>query len=137
MKSQSYSVSGIDDLDLFNGYAGNKAKILTYKIREADRNRVAARFQYFGYAVDAYGDPFALGLLDSRYNFNYLKCDPVFRVSDISIVPEFLDDVAERLRAGITIFHRRFYDIQGGDDWWLNRDTENIETSIIAAIEGE
>lgn len=137
LKSQSYSVSGIDDLDLFNGYAGNKAKRLTYKIREADRNRVAARFQYFGYAVDTYGDPFALGLLDSRYNFNYLKCDPVFRVSDISIVPEFLDDVAERLRAGITIFHRRFYDIQEGDDWWLNRDTENIETSIIAAIEGE
>lgn len=137
LKSQSYSVSGIDDLDLFNGYAGNKAKLLTYKIREADKNRVAARFQYFGYAVDTYGDPFALGLLDSRYNFNYLKCDPVFRVSDISIVPEFLDDVAERLRAGITIFHRRFYDIQGGDDYWLNRDTENIETSIIAAIEGE
>lgn len=137
LKSQSYSVSGIDDLDLFNGYAGNKAKLLTYKIREADKNRVAARFQYFGYAVDTYGDPFALGLLDSRYNFNYLKCDPVFRVSDISIVPEFLDDVAERLRAGITIFHRRFYDIQGRDDFWLNRDTENIETSIIAAIEGE
>ena len=135
LKSQSYSVSNIDDLDLFNGYGGNKAQLLTYEIREADFSRVEKRFRYFGYAVDSYGNPYEMGMMDSRYNFNYLKADPVFRVGNIPIPSEFLGDIAERIRAGITIFHRRFYDINGADDYWLNRDFENMETSIIEALE--
>lgn len=133
LKAQSYSVSGIDDLDLFNGYGGNKAQLNVYKLRPSDESKVAARFHYFGYAIDEYGDPNSLGFLDNRYNFNYLKADPVFRSGFIE--QEYLDEIAERIRAGITIFHRRFYEIQGGDDYWLNRDFENIETSVIEAVE--
>lgn len=135
LKAQSYNVSNIDDLDLFNCYGENKAILYKYELREADLSRVKTRFQYFGYAVDSYGDPFILGYLDSRFNFNYLKCDPVFRQGNIPIPADFLDDIAERLRAGITIFHRRFYDINGSDDYWLDRDYENIETSVVAAVE--
>lgn len=133
LKAQSYSVSGIDDLDLFNGYGGNKAQLNVYKLRHCDESKVAARFHYFGYAIDEYGDPNSLGFLDNRYNFNYLKADPVFRSGFIE--QEYLDEIAERIRAGITIFHRRFYEIQGGDDYWLNRDFENIETSVVEAVE--
>ena len=131
LKAQSYRVSSIDDLDLFNEYGKNKLSVLFYRVKENDLNRIRARFQYFGYAVDEYGEPWAY--MNTRHDFNYLKCDPVFdQPSPTAIPPEYLEAIADKLRAGITIFHERFYLYNG---YKLDRNFENLEESVLAQLE--
>lgn len=131
LKAQSYRVSSIDDLDLFNEYGKNKLSVLYYRVKENDLNRLRARFQYFGYAVDEYGEPW--DYMNSRHDFNYLKCDPVFDQPNIvAIPPEYLEAIADKLRAGITIFHERFYLYNG---YRLDRNFENLEESVLAQLE--
>ena len=131
LKAQNFAVSGVDDLDLFNEYGKNKMQLLLYKLRPNDENRIRARFQYFGYAVDKYGNPYP-GYFNSRHNFNYLKCDPVFKQPATTAIPqEHLDEIAEKLRAGVTIWHYRFY---AYNNYRLDRDFENIEESALAAL---
>lgn len=131
LKAQSYRVSSIDDLDLFNEYGKNKLSVLFYRVKENDLNRIRARFQYFGYAVDEYGEPWPY--MNSRHDFNYLKCDPVFdQPTPTAIPPEYLEAIADKLRAGITIFHERFYLYNG---YKLDRNFENLEESVLAQLE--
>lgn len=131
LKAQSYRVSSIDDLDLFNEYGKNKLSVLYYRVKDNDLNRIRARFQYFGYAVDEYGDPWPY--MNSRHDFNYLKCDPVFdQPTPTAIPPEYLEAIADKLRAGITIFHERFYLYNG---YKLDRNFENLEESVLAQLE--
>lgn len=134
LKAQSYSVSSIDDLDLFNDYGKNKLQIMEYTINENDLNRIKARFQYYGYAVDKYANPWPF-YFNGRHNFNYLKCDPVFKLDAITSIPaEYLDEIADKLRAGVTIWHSRFYLYNQYYNYALNKDYENMEESVLAIL---
>lgn len=124
LKSQSFKVSSIDNLDLFNWYAGNKLLYNVYKLEDHEKREIAERFQLYGYAVGEYGDP--ADFLYTRKYFNYLRCDPVFKDGSF-VIGSFLEEISERLRSGVTLFHPPGYD--------LNRNVENIEVSIIEAIE--
>lgn len=130
LKAQSFKVANIDNLDLFNFYAGNKLQAHFYELEAHVEQEIAARFQLYGYAAGVYGNP--IDLLYTRKFFNYIKCDPVFRdgqgATDLppSFSP-FIEEISEKLRAGVTLFHPDGYD--------LDRWKENIEVSILEAIE--
>lgn len=131
LKAQSYTVSGIDDLDLFNEYGKNKLQVLIYKVKDNDFAMLRAKFQYFGYAVDKYANPWPF-YFNGRHNFNYIKCDPIFRLSGIEPIPEeYMEEIAERFRAGVTIWHKRYYTQLPNYQYELNRDYENMEESIM------
>lgn len=130
LKAQSFNVSGIDDLDLFKGYAGNKLQLVTYKVKPMDEERLEDRFYYFGYASDRYGKP-----QRSRKFFDFLQCDAVFDFDGSSSVSgpniwqlsDHLDLIKEKLAAGVTFF---WSDGLARNGFKLTQDMENIETWI-------
>lgn len=133
LKSQGYSVSSVDDLSLFNYYQGNKIKKAIYEVSEKERARIDSRFRYFGYAIDTYGDPYSEGYMNNRHAFNYLKADPVWRQGTIyAIPPEYLDEISEKIRGGVTIWH---YPFLSANSRKMDRDVENIEEEIFQAIQ--
>ena len=133
LKSQGYSVSSVDDLSLFNYYQGNKIKKAVYEVSEKESARIDSRFRYFGYAIDTYGDPYAEGYMNNRHAFNYLKVDAVWRQGTIyAIPPEYLDEISEKLRGGVTIWH---YPFLSANSLKMDRDVENIEEEIFQAIQ--
>lgn len=133
LKSQGYSVSSVDDLSLFNYYQGNKLKKAVYEVSAKEKERIDARFRYFGYAIDTYGDPYEEGYMSNRHAFNYLKVDPVWRQGTIyAIPPEYLDEISEKLRGGVTIWHYPFLSLNSDK---MDKDVENIEEEIFQAIQ--
>ena len=132
LKAQGFSVSSVDDLSLFNHYQGNKLKKTVYELEEDEYSRVDARFRYFGYAVDKYGNP-ADFYMSSRHAYNYIKADPVFNQDATYIVtPEYLDEISEKIRAGITIWHLPFL---VANSYIFDKDVENIEEDIFQAAQ--
>lgn len=131
LKAQSYAVSSIDDLDLFNEYGKNKLQLVKYSVEGHNLNQIKTRFQYFGYAVEKYSNPYPF-YFNGRHNFNFLKCEPVFVQSVSRAIPmDYLNEIADKLRGGVTVWHKRFYVY---NNYELNRDCENIEESILAEI---
>ena len=130
LKAQGFNVSGIDDLDLFKGYAGNKLQLATYELKPMDKERLEDRFYYFGYASDRYGKP-----QRSRKFFDFLQCDAVFDFDGSSSVSgpniwqlsDHLDLIKEKLAAGVTFF---WSDGLARNGFKLTQDMENIETWI-------
>lgn len=97
---QSSSVSGSDDVDLMSYYTGNRAVVMTYSVSEEMKQALYDLFFYCGYTrnfnekVDIY----------SRKNFNFLQCEAVW--DKYAFIPnEWLEDMNQRLLAGVTIFH--------------------------------
>ena len=97
---QSSSVSGSDDVDLMSYYTGNRAVVMTYSVSDEMSQALYDLFYYCGYArnfnekVDIY----------SRKNFNFLQCEPVW--DKYAYIPnDWLEDMNQRLLAGVTIFH--------------------------------
>lgn len=126
LKAQGFSVSSIDDLSLFDWYQGNRLCFLDYALTEKEEKRIDARFRYYGYAVDTYANPYPY-YMTNRHYFNYLKCDPVFvQGTDKVIAPNFLDEISEKLRAGVTIWHESITD----NTYELDRELENIEEAV-------
>lgn len=97
---QSSSVSGSDDVDLMSYYTGNRAVVMTYSVSDEMKQALYDLFFYCGYArnfnekVDIY----------SRKNFNFLQCEAVW--DKYAYIPnDWLEDMNQRLLAGVTIFH--------------------------------
>ena len=130
LKAQGFNVSGIDDIDLFKHYAGNKLLFASYVLKDEDRERLENRFYYFGYASNRYGRP-----QRSRKYFDFLQCEAVFDFdgAELSIGPniwqlsDHLDLIKEKLAAGVTIF---WSDGLARNNFKLTQDMENIETWI-------
>lgn len=130
LKLQSYSVSGVDDLDLFKTYSGNKLKKKIYEISDQEFQRLSKRFAYYGYACGEYAT-YMPRYLNSRRFYNFLACEPVW-LSDMNDIPgEYVEEINEKLRAGVTIWHNEGYHVS---NYALNRNVENIENSILEAI---
>ena len=126
-QNQSTSVSGADDVDLLNQYAGNCLKLVTYEMRDEFKQRIADIFWYTGYASDSYGVPD----YKSRCRFNYLQCEPYIDYYEYKnlIDEEYNTALMSCWRAGVTIIHK--YD----NDWDLSLTKHNYETSLLKYIE--
>lgn len=132
LKAQGFSVSSIDDLSLFDWYQGNRLCFIDYALTEKEEKRIDARFRYYGYAVDTYANPYPY-YMTNRHYFNYLKCDPVFvQGTNKVIAPNFLDEISEKLRAGVTIWHESITD----NTYQLDRELENIEEAVYSHYAG-
>ena len=95
-------------------------------------HHLESRFHLYGYAVNEYANPYPT-YTNSRYAFDYLQCEPVFNEDVLDVIPaNFLDEIAEKLRAGVTIFHGDY--VYYSDHHKLLKTVENLENSVIAAI---
>lgn len=121
LKNQSVSVSGSDDLDLMQNYAGNKAKLCLYKPSERMSKMVADLFYYFGYATNEVKIP----NLHTRYWFNYIECELEITGMDKNITEVIKEDIKDRYRNGITVLHNN------SAHWDFDQVKENWETNIL------
>lgn len=104
-KATTVSVSGSDDLNLMNEYIGNKMHRFTYTISQELKGQIYELFYKTGYASNRVGVPD----LYSRYDFNFIQCEPDFTTKANPIWKDYIEDVKERFRLGVTYFHS-FYD---------------------------
>lgn len=111
------SVSGTAPTDLMDEQSG-KLEHYTYTLRDEVKQPILDLFYYNGYAHPVKGIP----NFTSRIWFNFVQCDPKFKnVSDKTFYP-YIDDITERLRIGVTVFHEH----NGAYD--LDQEKENYES---------
>lgn len=130
LKMQGYSVSGNDDIDLFKAYSGNKLKRKNYAVSPEEESRLDDRFAYYGYACGDYANPYP-AYTNTRRFYNFIKVDPVFELRANDDFGEFAEEISDKLRAGVTIWHEGGYLLS---NYSLNRDIENVENSIIEEL---
>ena len=143
---QGTSVSGADNLSLFNKYNGNKLLKLEYDIQDVYKNKIARYFHYFGYATDIYKKPNLTG----RLFFNYVKCVPMFKEDLVknaysvslpntpprthdSTSAELVNDVRKRFADGVFVIHKvtNTKVLAEGSTWNVSMDKENWENFIV------
>lgn len=112
------SVEVADDLDMLDFYCNNKLLQSTYSISDEVKSNVFELFYKCGYASYKAGIPNT----SSRYRFNYLECEADFSTKNNPEWKQYLEDVMERFRKGVTYFHRY-------DDF--EQTLENWETWMI------
>lgn len=120
-KAQATNVSGVDDLNLLDYYAGNKLHRMIYTVSENMKKKLNDLFYYFGYAVQNYGVP----NFDSRLWFNFVQCEPVFTWIEAAY-SNYIDDISNRFKMGVTVFH---HDANG--KYNLEQTKENWEVSLL------
>ena len=116
-KATAASVSGSDDLNLLNGYMGNKLIAFTYEAPVSVRSKVFDLYYLTGYACEKTGVPNTT----SRYRFNYLQCEPDLILEHDARLVKYIEDIKERFRLGVTYFHRYDDFRQTKENWeeWL------------------
>lgn len=116
-KATASSVQASDDLNLLNGYLGNKLFSFTYFVPINIRYKVFELFYLTGYASERTGVPD----ITSRKNFNFLECEAEFSTRDNPEWKNFIEDVKERFRLGVTFFHKYDDFLQEKENWesWL------------------
>lgn len=127
LAAQSSSVAGSDDMDLLSYYNGNRLQVKKYHWTDQDRAIIGDLFYYTGYKYTAQELP----NFTSRYWFNFVQCQPVFKDELTSPYADFLDDIKVRYAAGVTTYHKHV--INGTNTWDLNQEKENWETFILEA----
>lgn len=111
------SISGSAPTDLMDEQSG-QLEHYTYTLRDEVKQPILDLFYYNGYAHPVKGIP----NFTSRIWFNFVQCDPKFKnISDKPFYP-YIDDITERLRIGVTVFHEH----NGAYD--LNQEKENYES---------
>lgn len=124
---QATSVNGGDDIDLLDNYTnGNKAKYVIYRCSDKVRQTMLDLFYYCGYSDDVYGVP----NLNTRKYFNYIECEPVFNEENNTVYGEFLNDIKERYKAGITVYHD-VNSLSSAAEYDWDQVKENWETSLL------
>lgn len=116
-KATASSVQTSDDLNLLNGYLGNKLYSFSYLVSNNMRRNIFNLYYLTGYAYEDTGIPDTT----SRYRFNYLQCEPgLVNEKDPRLV-KYIDDIKERFRLGVTYFHRYDDFEQLKENWesWL------------------
>lgn len=117
-KRSTASVEVADDLDMLDFYCENKLLRNSYSISDEVKSNVFELFYKCGYASYKAGIPNT----SSRYRFNYLECEADFSTKNNPEWKQYLEDVMERFRKGVTYFHRY-------DDF--EQTLENWETWMI------
>ena len=120
MQHQAATISGNNDLDVFRWYNGNRLCWNTYEPTAQMRGMLYNYFYYFGYADNTYSTID----VDSRIWWNFIQADIIF--VDQNMQQEFIEDIKERFRLGVTVMHNT----ANGYDW--ARDRENWEAKLFA-----
>lgn len=123
LAAQSTSVAGADDMDLLSYYNGNRLQLKKYKPNAQILKSLGDLFYYTGYKYTAQEIP----QFNSRYWFNFVQCEPVFKDELTSPYADYLSDVKARFAAGVTIYHNH------NNTWDLDQEKENWETILVEA----
>lgn len=118
LKTSTVSVTANDDLDLMNYYNGNKLYQTIFRVSDEVRNKALEMFFLTGYKTDTYKIP----NLTTRYRFNYLQADIDLNTKYKGYLQPYYDDIVERFKLGVTVFHTN-------DDF--NQIYENWESWLI------
>lgn len=122
-KAQASQVAGSDDLNLLNWYNGNKLHVVTYSVTDKMKQVLSDLFHYCGYARNMQGIPD----FKSRYWFNYVQCNAVFKPSaSTKVFANFQSDLKTRFSAGVTRYHRN----DNAYDW--DQQYENWEVGFFS-----
>lgn len=116
---QSENVQTSDDVELFDQYGENKAKLVKYQPSDVMSKLIKDLFYYGGYATKEYKIP----NVHTRIYFNYLQCDLVV-YGNANIPEEIMNDIILKFQSGATFFHK----YEG--DWDIYQQYENYETSL-------
>ena len=118
LKKQSYSVQSINDLSLFKSYGKGALKWEYWGPRDEFENSLENLFFYRGYARGVYGIP----NMHVRTSFDYFEGTPSWNSEALTNAQkEFLDDLASRLMAGVTILHNY------QNEWDFEQAKNNLE----------
>ena len=118
LKKQSYSVQSINDLSLFKSYGEGALKWEYWGPRDDFENLLKNLFFYRGYARGVYGVP----NMHVRTSFDYFEGTPSWNAEALTNAQkEFLDDLASRLMAGVTILHKY------QNEWDFEQAKNNLE----------
>lgn len=126
LELQATSVRGSDDVDLYNYYAHNRAKLVHYGVDDYSKGQLYNLFFYYGYYANYYGIP----TLNTRQKFNYIEADIDFINTSGKISGEMKDDIIARYATGLTFIH--VYLKSGVKKWDVEQVYENWETSLTA-----
>lgn len=121
LRWQETAVNGSDDLSLFNEYSGNKLHKITYNVSDETQQLLFDLFYYTGYIQNKMGVPDT----SSRYWFNFVQCEPVFKNMLLNLTPGVWEAYKNKWREGITIFHHHT------DGWNIEQTAENIEVALL------
>ena len=133
LKAQSFTVSSIDDLDLFKYYGKNRLLHGVYHMQSGDKKRISDKFYFTGYAATRTGGP-----VRSRLYFDYFQADADFMPAapsaylSIGQLDEYLDEVKAKIAAGITLFWSSGLALQS---WKLTQERENLELDIYEMLQ--
>lgn len=97
---------GASAVDLMTNYSDNRLHYATYEVPELMKEALYDRFFYCGYAHPVQERPKLWG----RVCFNFVQCEPVFDSEDsytshFGIIRNYLEDIKERFRTGVTVYH--------------------------------
>lgn len=123
-QAQASGIEGSSNVDLFTQYSdGAHLEYNIYGLRQEDKENLARVFYYTGYAHPVQEIP----NFKSRIWFNFVQCDPVFDDEATTIYNNYVDDIKNRFKIGITVYHNN------NDEYDFNQTKENWETSILDA----
>ena len=81
-------------------YSGNKLHVMTYVPTDLFKKALYDKLFYCGYAHPVQDIPD----FTSRFWFNYVQCDPVFK-GETFVYNKYLDDIKARFEIGVTDYH--------------------------------
>lgn len=124
LKAQSFSVSGSDDLDLFQYYSGNVCYFAEYEVSPRMKQAIADLFYYCGYATNEQKKP----NISTRKYFNFVQGQLV--VMKPCFNEEVTNEYIKKFSEGITFFHHiTGQGVQYNYD--IEQILENTEVSLL------
>ena len=112
LDNQPVTASGAaSSVDLMKLYSNNKLHVMTYAPTSLFQSALYDKLFYCGYSHPVQGYPD----FTSRCWFNFVQCDPVF--NDSSVYNKYLDDIKERFKIGVTVYHYHPNLTDTGYDW--------------------
>jgi hypothetical protein len=128
LRNQPVTAQGAaSSVDLMKEYSGNKLHVMTYTPTSLFQSALYDKLFYCGYSHPVQGYPD----FTSRCWFNFVQCDPVF--DDSSVYSKYLDDIKERFRIGVTVYHYHPNLTDTGYDW--DQTYENWETAMVPGVD--
>lgn len=124
MQYSSTNISGNNDRNLFNWYSDGHLWCIEKKPSDAMYDMLYQLFSRGGYACNDTGVP----KFNTRLLWNFIQCTPAFDGTAINIYQNYLDDIIERFKAGVVIFHH------ANGHWDFDYQYENWETNVARPI---
>lgn len=131
LKNSASSTKGGSAVDLMTGYTGNRLHYMQYTMPPLLKEAVYDKFYYCGYSHPVQEKP----NLDNRYLFNFVQCEPVFSNEATKQYAHYVEDIKERFRIGVTVYHDVGHNLKNADaselmydwaqqyeNWYFNKD---------------